>query len=97
MAAARNTQPKINSLPVIDTDDTILDLPETDDPPAADLPPVMPSPEPHTIVIEEDIIGSKAAITYKESIKELCDMVTLPVTYDTSYILKCLEIIQHFL
>ena len=70
---------KINSLPIIAADETIHDI--QDDLSSSDKDELPDPSELNRIVIEEDIVGSKAAIVYKENLSQLAALVQVPVKH----------------
>ncbi|KAM6903766.1 uncharacterized protein PEZ65_018557 [Lycodopsis pacificus] len=74
LGAAVDARPKVDELPVITADETIHDAAERLGPEKTP-----PPTEPHTILSEEDIVGSRASIVYEESLRQLAALLHLPV------------------
>lgn len=81
MGGALKVAPSIDHLPIIGLDETVHDLPASEDCPDDPLPslemPILPGPE--KVVCEEDIIGVRAAVTYENCLRQLVKFVALPV------------------
>ncbi|XP_074469043.1 uncharacterized protein LOC141754103 [Sebastes fasciatus] len=74
LGAPKNARPTMDNLPVISADETVHDLPEH-----LGSEKMPPPTEPHTILTEEDIVGSRASIVYEESLRQLATLLHLPV------------------
>ncbi|XP_075931630.1 uncharacterized protein LOC142931561 isoform X2 [Anarhichas minor] len=74
LGAAVDARPKVDELSIIAADETIHDAPERLGPEKTP-----PPTEPHTILSEEDIVGSRASIVYEESLRQLATLLHLPL------------------
>ncbi|XP_029282010.1 uncharacterized protein LOC115004506, partial [Cottoperca gobio] len=77
LGSALDKRPQLDNLPVIAAGEMVHDLPADLGPPAEKT--AVPT-EPHAVMREEDIVGSRAAIVYEESLRQLTALLHLPVT-----------------
>lgn len=81
MGGALQAPPDIASLPVIDANETVHDIPEMEPDPPAVVPPLPQPPFPDVldVITEDDLIGKRASIAYEDCLKQLTSFLVLPL------------------
>ncbi|XP_030262348.1 uncharacterized protein LOC115574863 [Sparus aurata] len=81
MGGALQAPPDIASLPVIDANETVHDIPEMEPDPPAVVPPLPQPPFPDVldVITEDDLIGKRASIAYEDCLKQLASFLVLPL------------------